>query len=509
LSLHPIWLAHDGITGAVISLLSTDNIHYPYGFAIHTIIMAVSAKRLTQAVVPTITLGLGLSVLYLVDPPQFKKYVKRPAQRTLGLIFTIFGFVGNFFHDFRSGGDSKSTEGIAALTYLNKYLQDTGLYEEWGADVPEHLIRNIMVLNEIQFRMNHRDTFELKHHHQTELPSLELAEYYMKFATAVYGMDVIASAQLEVDNVKLDSSTGYPFNTLEKAIAAHTNVDPKDILVADVQPGESTEYLRHMVVVDHNKRSVVLAIRGTFSMTGMLVDLAAFSDDFCGGQAHAGMGKMARATWNKASEEIALLDSVPKDYDLVVTGHSLGAGVACLITILLYYEKKHNPNMRLPDKIRCMAYASPPVFYPLSVAADAVQNTVAYVHNMDCVSSLSVDGVRRFVRTINDLDIPLVKMPRKETYPGFTPPQELVEIVNKSAKDPLPPKDRAPLLCIPAHSLVWLQEKEEDQYSTKVLDPLLYCEKVIDVHSRMVGDHMQPKYELAFHLLRKAAEDHI
>jgi hypothetical protein len=83
-----------------------------------------------------------------------------------------------------------------------------------------------------------------------------------------------------------------------------------------------------MVVVDHKKRCVVLAIQGTFSMTGMLVDLAAFLDDFCGGQAHARMAKMARATWKKASEEINVLDSVHKDYGLVVTGHSLGAGVA-------------------------------------------------------------------------------------------------------------------------------------------------------------------------------------
>jgi hypothetical protein len=191
-------------------------------------------------------------------------------------------------------------------------------------------------------------------------------------------------------------------------------------------------------------------------MTGMLVDLAAFSDDFCGGQAHAGMAKMARATWKKASEEINLLDSVPKDYSLVVTAHSLGAGagVACLITILLYYEKKHNPNfMGLPNKIRCMAYASPPVFYPLLVAADAVQNTVAYVHNMDCVSLLSVDGVRRFVRTSNDLDVPLVKMPHKKTYPGFTPPQELIEAVNKSAMEPLALKDRAPLLLAFQHTV--------------------------------------------------------
>lgn len=130
------------------------------------------------------------------------------------------------------------------------------------------------------------------------------------------------------DDVKFDPSKTDEIN-IEQAIAKHTGIDAKnDILVVDVESGESTECLRHMVVVDHAQKAVVLAVRGTFSLTGVLVDLAAFSNDFCGGQAHSGMAKMATAVWKKALTEVQnKIADLPKDYDLIVTGHSSGAGV--------------------------------------------------------------------------------------------------------------------------------------------------------------------------------------
>jgi hypothetical protein len=170
-----------------------------------------------------------------------------------------------------------------------------------------------------------------------------------------------------------------------------------------------------------------------------------------------------------------------------------------------------------------MAYAPPPVFYPLTAAKEAVENTVAYVHNMDCVPSLSIHAVRRLLKTMNDLHIPLQSIPLKETYPGMKLlPELLVEVMAKSTLEPMLEKEGAEPLCVPAHSLIWLQlraediEKSKDMdgcdehedtklcYSTTVLDPLLYGERVIDVHSRMLADHMQPAYEKAFHHLVKA-----
>lgn len=477
-----------------------------------TMAMISSTHQISGKQAAILATTLGVTILYYVDPPRFKKYIRRPAQLLVSGVVTVVGFLGNVAHDIAAG---QQDEWRSMIQEVDDYLERTGLYEEWGADVPDHLPRNIMVLNEIQHSWSMKDRSNVKLLRKTTtttLPSLSLAERYMKFATAVYGAEAIAAAQLTVDDMKgsFDELADW---TLEREIAQHVGVEPKDILVADVEVGDSTEYLRHMIVVDHAERSVVLAVRGTISITSALVDLAAFTDEFCGGHAHAGMAKMAKAVWKRASEAVAeKIQRVPADYDLVITGHSLGAGVACLIAIMLHHEKESNPSSiaDMPQNIRCMAYAPPPVFYPLTAAKTAVANTTAYVHNMDCVPSLSIHGVRRLIKTINDLDVPLKNIPHFDILPGDRAPAVCVEAVETSILQPLSEKDRAPPLCVPAHSLVWLREETpEEEYSTMVLDPILYSTRVIDVHSRMVSDHMQPNYEQALRLLVQAEEDTI
>jgi hypothetical protein len=292
-------------------------------------------------VILIITSAVGLVTFAVVDPPRFRKYVIRPIERTMGKVFTVIGFAANFAKDMSSSrlDSSKNSEWKKILADLNLYLERTGLYDEFGTDVRKRLPRHVLVMNAIQHR--HYSRMSSSSIRETSsVPSIQLAEHFMKFATAVYGPTVIMSAQLELGYVNAVPSKANEIS-IEQAIANHTGIDAKkDILVADVESGESTEYLRHMVVVDHSQKCVVLAVRGTFSVTGALVDLAGFSDDFCGGHAHSGMAKMAKAVWKKASEEIQKeSDDLPKDYDLVVTGHSLGAGV--YVRLAYYFTQRH------------------------------------------------------------------------------------------------------------------------------------------------------------------------
>ena len=83
-------------------------------------------------------------------------------------------------------------------------------------------------------------------------------------------------------------------------VCEHIGLPSSDILVWEMDLGEDLEYLRHFCAIDHVHKQVVLAIRGTFSVTSTLVDLVGYCDDFCGGKAHSGMAKMARAIWKKS-----------------------------------------------------------------------------------------------------------------------------------------------------------------------------------------------------------------
>jgi hypothetical protein len=60
-----------------------------------------------------------------------------------------------------------------------------------------------------------------------------------------------------------------------KAIAFHCNVVPEDIRILEVNDGGDMHVLRHFVAIDREISSVVLAIRGTLSVSGALVDMQA------------------------------------------------------------------------------------------------------------------------------------------------------------------------------------------------------------------------------------------
>ncbi|KAI8851540.1 Alpha/Beta hydrolase protein [Chytridium lagenaria] len=106
----------------------------------------------------------------------------------------------------------------------------------------------------------------------------------------------------------------------------------------------------YFIVYDPDTDSIIIAIRGTFSIADVLVDLkfdlAEFDipelEDTKGGHwAHSGMLRTARNIVADVEKEDVLrpvLTDPESDYfgcPLVVTGHSLGAGVAALVASLL------------------------------------------------------------------------------------------------------------------------------------------------------------------------------
>jgi hypothetical protein len=72
----------------------------------------------------------------------------------------------------------------------------------------------------------------------------------------------------------------YKVNTrLEKVtrkkICEHIGLKEDDIIAMFVKPGGNMFVLRHFLAVDTDRKAVVLAIRGTFSVSGVLIDTQA------------------------------------------------------------------------------------------------------------------------------------------------------------------------------------------------------------------------------------------
>lgn len=266
--------------------------------------------------------------------------------------------------------------------------------------------------------------------------------------------------------------------------------------------------------------------------------------EFCGGEGHSEMATMAERVWSVAGPRVAKLLQENEGYELILTGHSLGAGTACLLNILLHNsrvkEDKADSTMDIVQKhrIRCFAYAAPPVFTPLEVVPRAVQATTNYIHQEDVVPFLSVHSVRHIFSCLRAVDdyyfsnaaaTGRASIPKASTPPpprpkridrlqvlwgAQQPPRGLLEAVQKASTEPLIPKRGAPLLSIPAATSVWMYRDDEkdgddqDCYSFQVCDdPTRLAQLGIHLDANMLPDHSPARYEHALETMRDDDDD--
>lgn len=117
----------------------------------------------------------------------------------------------------------------------------------------------------------------------------------------------------------------------------------------------------HYWAYNKDKKVCVFAVRGTASTKDMLTDLDSIAEDLTlqgkgggslRGKVHRGMMQSAKALCEKVSTQ--LRDLSKEGFEIFVVGHSLGAGTATLLSILLKTEYDI-------DNLTCFGIATPPV----------------------------------------------------------------------------------------------------------------------------------------------------
>lgn len=141
----------------------------------------------------------------------------------------------------------------------------------------------------------------------------------------------------------------------------------------------------YIIYTDHNNKEIVLAIRGLNlvkeSDYKLLLDNRLGRQMFDGGYVHHGLLKSAVWLLNQEGETLKKLwEENGREYKMIFAGHSLGSGVASLLTVIVVNHRDRLGGIPR-DKIRCFAVA-PARCMSLNLAvkyADVIHSVVLQV----------------------------------------------------------------------------------------------------------------------------------
>lgn len=255
-------------------------------------------------------------------------------------------------------------------------------------------------------------------------------ERFSRYASAAYGESFMRILRIGDIPAVLPHSTQHHAN--HHAFAHHTGVSVDDILLSSYADQSilihhpKVHALVHFVTVDHSAQAVVLTCRGTLGLGDVLTDLMCEYQEFDhNGSTYAAHGGMLEAAQLLAHQRGKVYDAVMRgltlypSYGLVLCGHSLGAGVASLLSVLWSEQRQshqaHHPGAALAlardpvpfvtsstsglprgRPIHCYTYGSPCVMsYELSDYCGRGLVT-SVVHGYDIVPSLSLGLLRDF-----------------------------------------------------------------------------------------------------------------
>ena len=266
------------------------------------------------------------------------------------------------------------------------------------------------------------------------------AERYLRLAASVYGFAPLsAQGAWDFSKFGFPQGMGEPSDDADATtIAQFCGIDANDVVDVTEMSNDgasATEMPRHAIIVHHATKSIVIAIRGTASVTdGLVHDMVCHDEPFLWGVAHAGFANAATVLHRSLGPRLAKWRSRYPSYRVVITGHSLGGGVACLLSLLLF---ESSPTM----ETKTYAFAPPPSFkgdaMPRAAAAFVEDSIVSFVNPNDIVPHLSLERIFRTLQKLLALDAePTPGYSRVAIIAGFSSPsEEMLEVVEGGGGD--------------------------------------------------------------------------
>ena len=223
------------------------------------------------------------------------------------LIREIITFTKEHTKEFKSLPYHKILQYFAAFTYIQQQARDQ--------------IWQVSVLQLTEFLR-----FGLKN-----------LQKFSKYAVGVYGK-LLVRVIIQKKWYKIFSSESD-----EAILKNYTNTKKEDLMYCALEAGR---YLPACaIVLNHEDRGIILAIRGSVSVFDWITDLtgdytaydytdAKTGEVLASGLVHKGILMCAKNLADKVRSQLLQLQESYPSYSLVILGHSLGAGVAALLALL-------------------------------------------------------------------------------------------------------------------------------------------------------------------------------
>ncbi|KAL9645008.1 hypothetical protein ABK040_004501 [Willaertia magna] len=212
------------------------------------------------------------------------------------------------------------------------------------------------------------------------------------------------------------------FRTLFKDFKNFNKIE-KEITIVEFEPKGNKLRSGYSICIDTKRKQILLFIDGTRSFHDLLTDLNADATDF--GEyisnltplmsiddklnnsnnihnkhfVHCGM--LERANWFYMELipkiEKLLSEKEYKDYPLTLIGHSLGAGVSSILTLMILSNK--DPKL----KVHCYAISCPKIFsYELSRLDVCKEHITTLAYQDDFIPRFSVESFNEFKKHMGD-----------------------------------------------------------------------------------------------------------
>ncbi|XP_053196849.1 diacylglycerol lipase-beta [Scomber japonicus] len=297
--------------------------------------------------------------------------------------------------------------GIAKL--VSGFFSDTDL-------VPSDIAAGLALLHQEQDKMEQSRDPDTIITHSPSSPieedlevELEKAAHCMQFAAAAYGWPLYVYSNPLTGPCKLSGDCcrshaaeyeivgGDHLGCHFSSILHSTGLQYRDFIYVSFH--NQIYEIPFFVALDHKREAVLVAVRGTLSLKDVLTDLSAECENLpiegvtgaC--YAHKGMSQAAGYIYKKLVNDGILNQafSIAPEYKLVITGHSLGAGTASLLAILL---RNSFPTLQ------CYSFSPPGGLLSKALADYSKNFVVSVVLGKDLVPRLSIPNMEDLKRKI-------------------------------------------------------------------------------------------------------------